>query len=901
MKSLHPNLPYKESDGSESSTDTEDECSRTFGLESPFINLPLDAHLFVSVGQQLGIILPLFCVALEQDALVSQLTAILYQRRVLGSLEPAVGILQSRGTAGGTICLAWLESNHTDYHLPTMHISIGIPVTNAYLRNGLFDLTNANSALILAGAIQTMRQSLDNIMCSAENPVLSPLHWRSDIPIAFVRDSELTTPCPLQERVSKWLESTAASLLYGDMATPNLDQASPSTLLSEPSKKGTSVAKKSANSLFSQSNAKNKDNILEPGSRQYCFDRFVHRIPVADYDSTLTSLYDPEGDYTDIIDHIDGVMEKYSEMVRFECRPQIPIPYSTLLQQKDEVEFLVQAFKDTIAESSTVYHEYFDTVKLSTIFTISTNSRRSGYNISEADARLDIDIMLMHFFTDAHELLSPFVSREVAIHMPANLITKHYIDQCINPNTGEGSLSKICKEFVAGEEIMNAIAGLKPCNTGWELKGPEASAFKLKDRLNPVGHIKAFHLRRQVEDIIAKCGGDDASIGKVFFERAMTEPFTARCDSLLLVKITGALDNLSSQQREKLEKKMFQSPRGHSFTEDPVYVTEDTTLQSKLVTAIETLSSHLITSKDTDAKHLKAANDFSENQLASFLFLESESSDYHAWPSYSQQPTWTSTDLALPLAIVENKRQQPNEDQVSNQCINSCISAVLFLSIVIGIEDFPVWGIYSRGSVCAVIMAWRDSESKEIFVTSDNPQTYNLGNPVEALNFAIFLKKLRNEQGSKLAQLFDEVKDTFIDKIQDEQYDDLNWSRGDQLEAIYSSGTKDLKEAVKSVLGIEKREEIERKKQVKAEKAEVMKRENAEKAEEKAREIAEKAERKARENAERAKKKKAERQQSAQKKEEERREARIRAADSRRMRQTEKGKGGEGEEDKGEK
>ncbi|KAI0786231.1 hypothetical protein C8Q75DRAFT_772866 [Abortiporus biennis] len=891
MKSLHPNRPYKGSDGSESSTDTEDECSRTFGLESPFINLPLDAHLFVSLGQQLGIILPLFCVALEQDALVSQLTAILYQRRVLGSLEPAVGILQSRGTAGGTICLAWLESNHTDYHLPTMHISIGIPVTNAYLRNGLFDLTNANSALILAGAIQTMRQSLDNIMCSAENPVISPLHWRSDIPIAFVRDSELTTPCPLQERVSKWLESTAASLLYGDIATPNLDQASPSTLPSEPSKKGTSVAKKSVNSLFSQSNAKNKNNVLKPGSRQYCFDRFVHRIPFAEYDPAVAKYRDPNGIYTDTLYDIDKMMEKYSDMVRFECRPQIPIPYSTLLQQKDEVEFLVQAFKDTITESSTIYQEYFDTVKLSTIFTISINSRRSGYNISEADAPLDIDIMLMHFFTDAHELLSPFVSREVAIYMPANLITKHYVDQCINPNTGAGSLSKICKEFVAGEELMNAVAGLRPCNTGWELKSPEASDLQLKDRSNPVGHIKADHLRRQVEDIIEEYRENDASIGKVFFERAMTEPFTARCDSLLLVKITGVLGNLSSQQREKLEKKMFQSPRGHSFTEDPVYVTEDTTLQSKLVTAIKTLSSHKVTSLDVpDAGKLKAANDFSENQLARFLFLKSESFDYHAWPSYSQQPTWTSTDLALPLAIVENKRQQPNEDQVSNQCINSCISAVLFLSIVIGIDDFPVWGIYSRGSVCAVIMAWRDSERKEIFVTSDNPQTYNLGDPVEALNFAIFLKKLRNEQGSELAKLFDKVKDTFIDKIQNEQYDDLNWSRGDQLEAIYSSGTEDLKEAVKSVLSIEKREEMERKKQV-----------NAEKAEKKARENAENAERKKRENEEKAMKKKAERQQLAQKREEERREARIRAEDSRRMRQTEKGKGGEGEEDKGEK
>ncbi|KAI0784806.1 hypothetical protein C8Q75DRAFT_370387 [Abortiporus biennis] len=138
-----------------------------------------------------------------------------------------------------------------------------------------------------------------------------------------------------------------------------------------------------------------------------------------------------------------------------------------------------------------------------------------------------------------------------------------------------------------------------------------------------------------------------------------------------------------------------------------------------------------------------------------------ESSDMKKMP-WMQKRTLSSRDLILPLLVTEDKREANNDNQAMNQCISNCVAAVTFLHDVVRIADFPVWGICAKGVLCRTIMVWMSSENKakngdpETFVLETGTQTYDMKDPVDAINFAIFLLKLRNEASVELERRFDE-------------------------------------------------------------------------------------------------------------------------------------------------
>jgi hypothetical protein len=77
------------------------------------INVPFDAHVLPGHGRRYCAILPLLCVA-DEENVIALLSSVLYQRRVWGIDEPAVGVVFSKTGTVGRVVLGWLDLECTN-------------------------------------------------------------------------------------------------------------------------------------------------------------------------------------------------------------------------------------------------------------------------------------------------------------------------------------------------------------------------------------------------------------------------------------------------------------------------------------------------------------------------------------------------------------------------------------------------------------------------------------------------------------------------------------------------------------------------------------------------------------------------------------------------------------------
>jgi hypothetical protein len=111
--SILPPIDVAQSDEYESVSDddvsmnsTEESSSTESTLSS--INVPFDAHMLPGHGRRYSAVLPIICVA-DGEYIAPLLASVLYQRRVWGIHEPAVGIAFPKTGTVGQIFLGWLD------------------------------------------------------------------------------------------------------------------------------------------------------------------------------------------------------------------------------------------------------------------------------------------------------------------------------------------------------------------------------------------------------------------------------------------------------------------------------------------------------------------------------------------------------------------------------------------------------------------------------------------------------------------------------------------------------------------------------------------------------------------------------------------------------------------------
>ncbi|KAJ7723178.1 hypothetical protein DFH07DRAFT_759639 [Mycena maculata] len=73
------------------------------------------------------------------------------------------------------------------------------------------------------------------------------------------------------------------------------------------------------------------------------------------------------------------------------------------------------------------------------------------------------------------------------------------------------------------------------------------------------------------------------------------------------------------------------------------------------------------------------------------------------------------------------------------------VSVVSFYS-ALGIKDFPFYCLVTSGTLGAILTGWQSSAQQQSYLVERNAQTFDISSPRQALHFATFLLRLRENQ-----------------------------------------------------------------------------------------------------------------------------------------------------------
>ncbi|KAA1472300.1 hypothetical protein DENSPDRAFT_881148 [Dentipellis sp. KUC8613] len=116
--------------------------------------------------------------------------------------------------------------------------------------------------------------------------------------------------------------------------------------------------------------------------------------------------------------------------------------------------------------------------------------------------------------------------------------------------------------------------------------------------------------------------------------------------------------------------------------------------------------------------------------------------------------------LEIPVLVREYKRTiSAPRHAAANQGRLDLVAVVKFLGML-GITDFPIFGLVTEGAMGAVICAWgerqQDSEEIRIRIIDRTVRVFDLTTVEGIVNYTSFVAKLHKEHAPRLASLFEE-------------------------------------------------------------------------------------------------------------------------------------------------
>ncbi|KAG7439619.1 uncharacterized protein BT62DRAFT_957902 [Guyanagaster necrorhizus] len=167
----------------ESSSDSDTSYERTEASTDPTsaqsYYVPLDGHILAYWRHPNSVVLPYLCVTDEED-IFSLMSGVVYQRSTWGICKPVIGIILSKTGFVGRVVFGWLDNVCADPDvLPTVRFAYA-DGTRTDPSLGVYDLTDAVSALKFAQFIIGLRAHVEGIVAQCQAPTFKRLSWRSD-------------------------------------------------------------------------------------------------------------------------------------------------------------------------------------------------------------------------------------------------------------------------------------------------------------------------------------------------------------------------------------------------------------------------------------------------------------------------------------------------------------------------------------------------------------------------------------------------------------------------------------------------------------------------------------------------------------------------------------------------
>ncbi|KZP03873.1 hypothetical protein FIBSPDRAFT_1055030 [Athelia psychrophila] len=267
---------------------------------------------------------------------------------------------------------------------------------------------------------------------------------------------------------------------------------------------------------------------------------------------------------------------------------------------------------------------------------------------------------------------------------------------------------------------------------------------------------EAAQIQHEVNNIVAT----KSNFPEFFKDRAAREPRRAVCDSFLFVPIAGALASSEpcseylknfglvehTGEQEKLinfnaRNVMLQQA---SATEKPIQLvagplpaTRESTLPGQTNDVLDDESLHV----PGEIPHQSRATRTTLANVITPSIGSLDAAPLNSGPGeFSNVPP--ADALLLPDLVSEYKKQTCSEMQAVNQTRSYLIASVTFLASI-GIKDHRVFGLATDGPKGGILMAWWAAEDEKIYIIERDIHTFDISTPTGAVQFAIFLIRLR--------------------------------------------------------------------------------------------------------------------------------------------------------------
>ncbi|KAF7972508.1 hypothetical protein HWV62_17784 [Athelia sp. TMB] len=757
------------------------------------LDVPFDAHMLPGRGARLCAVLPIICIA-DESNVCSLLTSTLYQRRVWNIEKPVIGLVISRTGTIAQVYLAWLETcadevdrlvNEADSSLnlarltrhiqPTPHIAHATNVATSCATSsdihpqlGMFDLEDPVSGLLFAQFVLNISSTVKEIKEACHPPRTTPLSWRSDDPVCHDPAREAVH---WKDRIASWALDVATTSRDRPSTPPPQQSSSimpekhiptstlgesihnvdaPDERLKETSARGPSHSV-SYPSLVVTSNGSEISSRIVPQvspamnmpkeEKSFANSSVAGRFDLNVASEQVTSLsFELERRVVSIsgikiardYDFLNVHIEAYSDMLDFvllrdwaaeEDLPRVP----SILNDRRRLLFseynsvrsdlarrkIQPRFLDANLER--ILTSRFESFLINTWGMSTRLSMATHRSVNESEWRNMWDNIQSLCYVTPDEITSTQLLLERTINLSRNCSID--LKDTDNPKT---FLEKVTKD--RQRYCMEAVhTYIKLEDESAQIPDGKPEIFIANDGIREqYHHALQESLQVTLAVIATHATFEKNSVDIMEFRkaRAALEPKTAICDSFLFASIDGALSDRSLAGRNLREYGYLRH----------------TVAQEKLITA---------------------AGDWVQPVII---------------------PMPAATALLLPVLVSAYKKQDHTQMKSVNQCRSYLISAVSFLASI-GITEHRVFGLVTEGARGGVLMAWCSIDKfggEVIYIIERDIRTFNLASPLGAIQFGIFLMRLR-AGNQELVDAFNANKQQMDKRAADEEW--VKWTK----------------------------------------------------------------------------------------------------------------------------
>ncbi|CAL1706020.1 unnamed protein product [Somion occarium] len=701
-------------DARESKTAEED--THPLSDDSSSLHVPFDAHILLGQGRRKSAEIPLVVVA-DSENIIPLITSALYQRYVWSVDEPVIGFEILRASTTVQVRLGWVVLD--DDQSPTVHITHVSTNVEALPSLGLYNLTNPSAACALAQFIFSLQEHWKTVTRAVTKPQIRNFCWRFDHHDPDGLLVSATGEIDRYTRILRWLADLpkrAQPDLVKNLAigvNQLKDDESSDHGLRPPSqsdsmkdakeKKPKCLGETISCSSFGNRPASGLDE-RRISVTTWLFERgadLIAKIPPHVTNEDYASMTRMIGLYDELTKPvlIPGWDPSHDKTFPACCTALKPFRNILKAQYHDLLNTEQAVVLDT--SLACIIEDRLDALLISSSLASAPKKERETHSVKEAEIR-QVDIRF---------------SRNRIVDMLAATMP------C-------GDRPSSNSTVVAVKEYMKdaAYEMRQRCLGDLSIRMEEA-----EDDMMVAAFFAAVATRKEAFEI---CEMEDHDMLSHIWSRAGEEPVHGICD---VIAFRRAVFKSSGTPRTTTVP--FPKDLAFVITTDAKENGIDTETEGKLPATEpepgEKFNRHMLFHSRGTISELPAS---STRSGASGATTDSDAS-------------LLPDCLLLPVILAEYTKNE-DTDKALHQLYTFMVSAVDKYAHL-ELKDHPVWGVFINGEEGSVLLAWRSAKTDRTYVIQRKIRTFDITEPLQVVQFASFLLRVRASVSEMYAPLRD--------------------------------------------------------------------------------------------------------------------------------------------------